>query len=38
VGGREVRPPLGAESKGRQNEHVKEAMAFNSTNFIVLKE
>ena len=28
--GREVRPPLGAESKERQNEYVKETMTFNS--------
>ena len=38
VGGREVRPPLGAESKERQNVYVKETIAFHSTNFILLKK
>jgi len=38
VGGREVRAPLGAESKERQNEYVKETMTFNSRNFISLNK
>jgi len=38
VGGRVMWPPLGAESKERQNEYVKETMAFNSTNFILLNK
>ena len=37
--GREVRPPLGAESKERQNEYIKIKNGFQpSTSFILLNK